>query len=224
MQHGAGGRTATLSNFHPWCCRRRGNEEAQVAARFPAPTEPVLGTPRHRQLHQPSWSWPLSRPVGQQMLAGHSCAPALVPKQRMKRRRRYLRTRFSSSTAWYVIFAVALRPLQARGKKSISPVGAAGSNPSTWEPLLECGTGPHSGRREASSKPRVWGWKEVQGRCWQGSLPSPVPQFPHLIKHSRCPSSCARLSMPDTPLGPFCPIPPGAAPKCWLCPATLQQP
>lgn len=80
-------------------------------------------------------------------------------------------------------------------------------------PFLQ-GTGPHSGRREASSKPRVWGWKDVQGRCWQGSLPSPVPQFPHLIKHSSCPSSCARLSMPDTPPAPSVPsllvLPPSA--------------
>lgn len=42
-----------LSDFHLWCCMQRGKEEPQVAARFPAPTEPVLGTPRHQQFHHP---------------------------------------------------------------------------------------------------------------------------------------------------------------------------
>lgn len=178
MQHGAGGRTATLSNFHPWCCRRRGNEEAQVAARFPAPTEPVLGTPRHQQLHQPWWSWPLSRPVGQQMLAGHSCAPALVPKQRMKRRRRYLRTRFSSSTAWYVIFAVALRPLQARGKKSVSPVGAAGSNPSTWEPLSYRARGHTQGGKKPPPSHVCGDGRTCRGGAGKVLCPAPCLSFP----------------------------------------------
>lgn len=109
-------RLAALPKAERTCCAGRitrveGRRKRRQLPAAPLPRSEYLGKPRHWQLQQPLWNWLLLPAAQLPPLVGEVWLDTAMPLPSQQETEEDLRTRFSSSTAWYVILAVARRPL-----------------------------------------------------------------------------------------------------------------